>query len=166
MALITKDLFQYTSPNDSPGFQLWQVYGLWHRAINKALASCQLTHAQFLLLSSLQHLSSVNKAVTQVDLSNHATLDAMSTSKALRLLAGKLLIERNASVTDQRSKAISITAEGEKVLKTATKFITKAEVDFFTALRKEKHLGKFSEYLKEIIEYTNSTESKPNSGTE
>ncbi|MFY8033748.1 MAG: MarR family winged helix-turn-helix transcriptional regulator [Flexibacteraceae bacterium] len=162
MALITKDLFQYTSPNGSPGFQLWQVYGLWHRTVNKALASCQLTHAQFLLLASLQHLSSVNKAVTQVDLSNHATLDAMSTSKALRLLAGKLLIERNASATDQRSKAISITPEGEKVLKTATKLLTKAEVEFFSALRKEKHLSKFSEYLKEIIDYTDSSESKEN----
>jgi DNA-binding MarR family transcriptional regulator len=154
MALITKDFFYYSTPNGSPGFQLWQVYGLWHRAVNKALAPCQLTHAQFLLLASLQQLSKKNKVITQVDLANHATLDVMSTSKALRLLATKLLIERNASESDQRSKTISLTAEGEKVLKTATKVLTSTEIAFFTALRKEKHLIKFSEYLQGIIDFS------------
>ena len=153
MAQITKNFFQYTSPNESPGFQLWQVYGLWHRTVNKALAPCQLTHAQFLLLSSLNEISKSHNSVTQVDLANHTTLDAMSTSKALRLLATKLLIERIASTSDHRSKTISLTQEGEKVLKQATKLIVAAEINFFAALRKEKHLVKFAEYLKEIIDF-------------
>jgi DNA-binding MarR family transcriptional regulator len=156
MAIITKEFFHYTTPSGSAGFQLWQVYGMWHRAVNKSLVACQLTHAQFLLLSSLQHLSKFSKVVNQVDLALHATLDEMSTSKALRLLASKALIERTASETDQRSKSIKITSEGEAVLKDAIKIVTAAEVTFFTALRKEKHLVKFSDYLQEIIDYVSA----------
>jgi len=149
--MITKELFRYNSPDQSPGYQLWQVYMAWHRKVNKAMAPFQLTHAQFLLLSSLGHLQKKQSHINQVHLASHSKLDVMSTSKSIRLMEAKGLIIRTDDATDQRAKSLGLTEEGEKVLKKATKAMERMEMELFSALRKDKHIIRFSEYLDEIL---------------
>ena len=48
---------QFSEPEHSPGFLLWQVSSLWRRKIETALYPLGITHVQFVLLA--------NEAVTE-----------------------------------------------------------------------------------------------------
>ena len=48
--------FIFEKSEESTGFLMWKVTNLWQREIKKALKKFELTHSQFVLLSSIYWL--------------------------------------------------------------------------------------------------------------
>ncbi len=46
---------KFSGPNTSTGFLLWQATQSWQRKVGKALAEFDLTHVQFVLLTSCKY---------------------------------------------------------------------------------------------------------------
>jgi len=132
--MAKKIKFQFKKPEDSPGFLLAQVTILWQRKQKRVLDPLNLTHTQFVLLSSLAWLSRENDSVTQVDIANLSNSDRMMVSKVLRTLEEKKFITRHEHKTDTRAKIIKLTQEGAKVLQKALVRVEKADFDFFSAV--------------------------------
>ena len=127
-------LFEFESPDDSPGFLLWQVSHLWQRKIKAALDPLGLTHVQFVLLASVAWLSHEDDALTQVRLAAHAKTDVMMTSKVVRTLESKGLLQRTAHPADTRAKSLATTTEGHELLSRAIKVVNEVDREFFAAL--------------------------------
>jgi DNA-binding MarR family transcriptional regulator len=127
-------VFGVEKADDSSGFLLWQVTNLWQREIKKALSKFDLTHSQFVLLASTYWLSLHEQDVTQVRLSEHTKIDPMTTSKVLRTLQVKALLQRQEHHTDTRAKTVALTEKGKKVTKEAVKTVEKFDALFFSPL--------------------------------
>jgi DNA-binding MarR family transcriptional regulator len=145
--------FSVETPEDSPGFLLWQVTNLWQRELKKALEKLDLTHAQFVLLASTLWLSQHQEDVTQVILSSHTKIDPMTTSTVLRTLQKKGLLSRQEHSTDTRAKTVVLTANGQKIAKQAVKLVEKFDDDFFSPLG-----DKVKDFNKKIISLLQQTE--------
>jgi len=126
--------FHFKQPEESPGFLLWQVTMLWQRKMNRVLDPLDLTHTQFVLLASLGWLLKNNDQVTQVDIANHSNTDRMMVSKVLRTLENKSYIERREHPVDTRAKIITLTKNGEKILRKALKAVEQTDNLFFSPL--------------------------------
>ncbi|MEP7167704.1 MAG: MarR family transcriptional regulator [Candidatus Woesebacteria bacterium] len=127
-------IFSVETPEESPGFLLWQVTNLWQREIKKALEKYDLTQSQFVLLASLLWLSAKKDPLTQVALSVHTKIDPMTTSTVLRALETRSLLERQEHLTDTRAKTVSLTARGRSIAKLAVKTVEQFDGDFFRPL--------------------------------
>jgi DNA-binding MarR family transcriptional regulator len=130
-------IFQFKSPNDSPGYLLGQVTLLWQRKQKKVLDPLDLTQTQFALLCALAWLSNSTKIVTQIDIANQTNFDRMMVSKVLRTLEDKQFVTRQEHETDTRAKTIQLTKSGEKVLQKAIIEIENADIDFFETISKK-----------------------------
>lgn len=142
--------FQFKKPGDSPGFLLAQVTILWQRKQKWVLDPLNLTHTQFVLLSSLTWLSRENDSVTQVDIANLSNTDRMMVSKVLRTLEVKKFITRREHPTDTRAKIIKLTQQGAEVLQKAVVQVERADAQFFSAL--ETNLTSFNTTMTKLIE--------------
>lgn len=127
------------------GFLLWQASNAWQRQIRKTLAPLELTHVQYLLLETL---NAITEPVKQTALADAAGIDAMMTSKVLRVLLKKKLVQRRSTRTDARAFVVSLTAEGKKLLAKAKALTAKTEEDFFAKISKKK---KFAVGLMELL---------------
>lgn len=126
--------FSVAKAEDSSGFLLWQVTNLWQREIRKALEPFDLTHSQFVLLASTHWLTLNNLEVTQILLSSHTKIDPMTTSTVLRTLQTKGLLQRQEHLTDTRAKTVTLTNQGNKLVKHAVKAVEAFDKTFFDAL--------------------------------
>lgn len=142
--------FQFKRPEDSPGFLLAQVTMLWQRKQKRVLDPLNLTHTQFVLLSSLAWLSRENNSVTQVDIANLSNTDRMMVSKVLRTLEEKKFISRHEHKTDTRAKIIKLTQEGAEVLQKALVKVESVDFDFFSCI--ETNLKTFNKDLLKLID--------------
>ena len=131
-------LFEFESPDDSPGFLLWQVSNLWQRKIKAALDPMGLTHVQFVLLASVAWLGHDDDTLTQAKLAAHAKTDVMMTSKVLRTLESKGLIRRDAHPADTRAKSLVVTTEGHELLSRAIRVVNAVDQEFFGVLGVQK----------------------------
>jgi DNA-binding MarR family transcriptional regulator len=138
-------VFGFEKAEDSPGFLLWQVTNLWQREIKKALDKIGLTHSQFVLLASIYWLALHQQDVTQINLSDHTKIDPMTTSKVLRTLQTRGLLERREHHTDTRAKTVGLTDQGKKATKEAVKAVEKFDKMFFSPLG-----NKLSEFNKKL----------------
>ncbi len=127
-------VFGFEKADDSSGFLLWQVTNLWQREIKKALEKFDLTHSQFVLLASVYWLSLHQQDVTQINLSAHTKIDPMTTSKVLRTLQTKGLLQRQEHHTDTRAKTVALTDSGKKITKEAVKTVEQFDEFFFAPL--------------------------------
>jgi DNA-binding MarR family transcriptional regulator len=142
--------FSVETAEESSGFLLWQVTMLWQRKVRQALEQYDLTHSQFVLLTSLHWLLIHNKDVTQIVLSNHSKIDPMTTSAVLRTLQKKGLIKRQEHSTDTRAKKLSITNKGKELVKKAVVTVEQTDRNFFTLLG--DRTKNFNEMLVELRE--------------
>ena len=111
--------FSFKTPEDSPGFMLWQLTCQWQREQRQALVKLGLTHAQFVVLASILWLSThVNECVMQRHITEHSKIDKMSVSDLITTLEQKKLLKRVPHPEDGRAQSLSLTAKGrERVLK-------------------------------------------------
>ncbi|PQL90728.1 MarR family winged helix-turn-helix transcriptional regulator [Apibacter adventoris] len=137
---VDKDIFFTISENDITGFLLWKVNNYWQREFKKKFEKLELTHSQLFLLFGILHMNSLNKEVTQKDISVKAGIDPMTTSTVLRTLQKKGWINRKYNKKDSRTKLISITQNGKQIIEEASKIIHEFNNSFFKPLEdKQKY---------------------------
>jgi len=123
----------FGSPDESPGFLLWQVTNRWQAAQRAALKPFGLTHVQFVLLASLTWLDAEGP-VTQRELASLAATDPMMTSQVLRTLEGMGLVERLAHPQDGRARSLAVTHAGRELANRAVIAVEACDREFFGAL--------------------------------
>ncbi|MFN5317808.1 MAG: MarR family winged helix-turn-helix transcriptional regulator [Bacteroidia bacterium] len=121
-------------PEDNAGFIMWQVSMLWQRKLKNGLDKLGITHAQFLLLGALDHLSKEKTVVSQQDLARHIQIDKMMTSKILRTLQKKGLLTRKKNKVDTRLRSLALSEEGQALLGSAVKTVDRIDQDFLFGL--------------------------------
>jgi DNA-binding MarR family transcriptional regulator len=124
----------FSDPEDHPGFLMWQLGMLWQRKIKSGLDTIGITHAQFLLLASLDFVSTQKNIITQQDIARHCRIDKMMTSKILRILQKKGLLLRKKNKMDSRAKTLALSDSGIEVLTRAYKIIENTDGDFLVPL--------------------------------
>jgi DNA-binding MarR family transcriptional regulator len=118
----------------SPSYQLWRATNAWQRTARKALEPFGITHAQFLLLASVNILSGDSDRVCQADVARFADFDENMTSQLVKSLAERSYITRSRNPTDARARTVSITPEGRKVLHEAKAAVKPLVAEFFAPL--------------------------------
>lgn len=120
------------SPEASPGLALWRVTLRWQRQITAVLKPFDLTHVQFVLLTSAWWLTEEGaEQPSQRRLAEFADTDVMMTSQVLRTLERKDLIERRSDPADARSKVISVTDTGRSLALRAVRDVEAVDHEFF-----------------------------------
>jgi len=120
-AVTTAAAADGATPAQSVGYLLWHACRLWRRELSAALAPLNLTYAEWGLLGSLHWLAPPDPArapgagPTQREVADHAGIDAMVASEALRSLERRGLVRREASPRDRRARALALTTEGARL---------------------------------------------------
>jgi DNA-binding MarR family transcriptional regulator len=109
------------------GFSLWRSAMRWQRSLNEALRPLELTHTQFLLLScAVRAQEHAQDTVTQRAIAQEAGLDEATTSRVVRALEERGLLDRGPTFGDQRAWRVIVTDKGRRLLKTATPLAERA----------------------------------------
>jgi DNA-binding MarR family transcriptional regulator len=128
---------RYEGPAASPGFALWRVATVWQRAVRAALVEVELTHAQFVLLTSAAWLEAESgprgEPVTQAAIAAQASTDAVMTSEVLRTLERKRLVRRSPHPNDARARCIAVTPAGRRLVRRAVALVERVDEAFFGA---------------------------------
>jgi len=103
------------SDDAATGYLLWRVTTKWRAAVDRAVASLGLTHAQYTLLASLYGLSRTGAEPSQRELADFAGLEPIFVSKLARALEqGGLLVRAN-HPADPRAVRLTLTGHGTAV---------------------------------------------------
>jgi len=130
----------YDAPGQSLGYLLWHACRLWRRELSAGLAPIGLTYAEWGLLASLHWLAPPDPArmpgtgPTQREVGDHAGIDEMVASEALRSLERRELVRREASARDRRARALAITAEGARLALASVATVREADRRIFAPL--------------------------------
>ena len=125
---------EFTTPDESPGFLLWQVSTLWQRKQRQALAALELTHMRFVLLAGIIWLEKKDLHLSQAQLASHAKTDLTMTSQVLRTLEKRGYITRLSHPKDTRAFSLVSTAKGKEVIAKALVIVEQVDRDFFSLL--------------------------------
>jgi DNA-binding MarR family transcriptional regulator len=98
------------------------------------LAPYDLTHVQFVLLTTLWWLAEHEAPPTQARLAERAATDTMMTSQVLRRLEGRGLLERQVDPQDARARRLVLTPAGRELLAPALAAVERADRAFFGPL--------------------------------
>jgi len=128
-----ENLTTFTKPEESPGYLLWHVSLAWRRLIEETLKPLNLTHPQFVVLTTTAWLMRNGESITQIDISKASGLDPNTTSQVLRGLELKNFIKRTRFL-NERSKNPELTDLGSKTLAQALPAVEKADAKFFKSL--------------------------------
>jgi DNA-binding MarR family transcriptional regulator len=114
------------------GFSLWRAAMRWQRGVDAALAEVELTHTQYLVLSSADAIGNdAKQALTQRAIANRAGLDEVTTSRLVRALAERGLLERERTAGDARALRVIVTRKGVRALRAAAPLVRAAAKRFF-----------------------------------
>ena len=127
---------------DYLGFSLWEASNLWQKELLKRLSEVNITHVQFLILKAVYELEVNHEEKTQIRIAKQARTDVMMTSKVIRTLIDKGLLERDLHAIDKRAFRISITKQGKKNLKRGMEVVNNLDNSFFKAAKSVKKLKK------------------------
>ena len=126
--------FRHADADESPGFLLWKITALWQRALSAVLDRFGITQTQYAILASLRWSEEQRLPATQTHLAQHARLDKMTLSKAIRRLEDNGLVKRAPSSEDARATDVRFTAKGRKTTEAAIVAIEEADDVFFSSL--------------------------------
>lgn len=135
---MPKQPFGFDTPEDSPGFLLWQTTITWQRLIKKALESYDVSHAQFVIMAVLLWLEGQDKAVTQIEIVRMTKLDKMTVSKSLKSLVTSGLVKREEHAEDTRAKTVTLTPKGKTLVSKLVPIVENVDSDFFKDLQKKE----------------------------
>ena len=125
--------FRHADADASPGFLLWKVTALWQRRLAALLESFGITQTQYAILASLRWLEERQQPTTQTDLAQHAKLEKMTLSKAIRRLEADGLVRRTPSSSDGRATQVRLSAKGRKLTDAAIVAVEAADDAFFAS---------------------------------
>ena len=103
----------------TPGHLVWRLSMKWRVAVDRALAPMGLTHAQYVLLSTLFGLERAGRTPSQRELADETGLEALYVSKLARALDTDGLIERTRDAADTRTVRLTLTDRGREVVRPA-----------------------------------------------
>ena len=126
--------FRHEEADDSPGFLLWKITALWQRTLASVLGDFGITQTQYAILASLRWREEHKLSATQTDLAEHAKLDKMTLSKAIRRLEDEGVVKRAPSSSDGRATDVRLTAKGRNMTQAAIIAIEDADDAFFASL--------------------------------
>lgn len=126
--------FKHVKPDDSAGFLLWKITALWQRKLAEVLDEFGITQTQYAMLASLKWFDEKSEPTTQAHLVEHAKIDKMTVSKAIRNLEADGLVLREQSSIDSRATNVRFTPKGKKIIQKAIVAIEIADDDFFSGL--------------------------------
>ena len=115
------------------GDLLWQVTLSWQRAIRATLEPHDLTHAQYVLLSSALVLGEAG-APTPHEIAEHAGTDPVLAGQVLRRLAARQLVTRQLDDADPKLRRIVLTDTGRALLAAAAEDVAITDAEFFVLL--------------------------------
>lgn len=119
------------------GATIWHIGKKWRYAMEKALKPLNITFPQFVLLTTLAHITKDGKKVTQMEVSRLADLDAKGSSQVFIALEEKKYIKRK-HTGDGKCIHPSTTPLGKKIIEQGIELIEKAEIDFFAEFTKKQ----------------------------
>ena len=120
------------SAGASSGFLLWHATLRWQRLVGAALKAEELTHVQFLILSTAWWFGRSGRLPSQSEVAEHAGLDRVMTSQVARQLERDGLIERAVDPLDTRLRRISITPRGTSIAERAVAVLDRVDREFFS----------------------------------
>ena len=126
--------FLYEHAEESPGLQLWKLTKLWQNGAVTALQPFGLTQTQYAILASLRWFEEHDLQPTQRHLGDHANIDKMTLSKAIRRLEAAGLVTRRGASHDARATEIGFTARGRRTIAKAVVAVESADETFFARL--------------------------------
>lgn len=126
--------FKHETADDSAGFLLWKITALWQRKLATVLARFGITQTQYAILASLRWFEEKGEPTTQAHLVEHARIDKMTLSKAIRKLEEAALVLREPSPSDSRAVNVHFTARGRETVEQAVVAIENADEAFFSCL--------------------------------
>lgn len=100
----------------TPGYLVWRLSIKWRVAVDRALAPLGLTHAQYVLLSSLLGMEEAGCRPGQRELADHTGLEALYVSKLARTLESAGLVERVRDPADTRVVRLGLTDRGREAV--------------------------------------------------
>lgn len=100
----------------TPGYLVWRLSMKWRVAVDRALVPRGLTHAQYVLLSSLFGMQRAGLQPSQRELADHTGLEALYVSKLARTLETDGLIERTRDPKDTRAVRLALTDRGREAV--------------------------------------------------
>jgi DNA-binding MarR family transcriptional regulator len=124
---------------------LWRAANAWQREVRGIVKSQGLTQAQFVLLLGLCHLEersgAAPTAITQRALAEYCGVDTAMASQVLRQLeaAGHL---RRAPGADARSRALHLSASGQRAVDDIAPEVGAADARFFAVLGENAEMFK------------------------
>jgi DNA-binding MarR family transcriptional regulator len=118
------------------GDLLWQVTLSWQRAIRATLEPHDLTHAQYVLLSSAAVLGE-DGAPTPHEIAEHAGTDPVLAGQVLRRLAARQLVTRQLDDADPKLRRIVLTDNGRALLAAAAEDVAITDAEFFVVLGRD-----------------------------
>lgn len=130
--------FKHENADDSAGFLLWKITALWQKKLSEVLSEFGITQTQYAILASLKWFEQQGEPTTQTHIVEHAKIDKMTLSKAIRKLEEGGLVLRGSSFSDSRAVNVQITAQGQTVIQKAIVAIEKADDDFFSCLTEQQ----------------------------
>jgi DNA-binding MarR family transcriptional regulator len=114
--------------------QLWKLTKLWQNGAVTALQPFGLTQTQYAILASLRWFEEHDLQPTQRHLGDHANIDKMTLSKAIRRLEAAGLVTRRGASHDARATEIGFTARGRRTIAKAVVAVESADETFFAGL--------------------------------
>ncbi|MET8760882.1 MarR family transcriptional regulator [Lentzea sp. NPDC004782] len=109
-----------SSAEATPGHLVWRLAMKWRTAVDRALDPLGLTHAQYVVLSSLLGLD----RPSQRELADHTGLEPLYVSKLARALESSGLIERTRDKVDTRTVRLALTPQGRSVVEPAVTLVS------------------------------------------
>ena len=118
----------------STGLLFIRAYHKWHGLIKNELKSIDLTHPQFVVLTTLAALVRQQEWVSQTDIARFSDMDVMTVSQIIRLLVKKELIMREVHPKDSRANIILLTDMGLQKVNQALPLVEGIDQTFFGKL--------------------------------
>ena len=136
--------------DEAIGLQFIKVYNIWHNRIKSKLNEIELTHPQFIVLTSLGYLQLSKQEVTQVMVSATSEMDVMTVSQVLRILEKKGYIKRDSHSRDTRAKFLTLTKKGIAIMNQALPIVENIDQQIFGALGEQEAI--FQQNLSYLIQ--------------
>ena len=130
------------------GLLIWKTSNFWQSKLRKLLINYKVSLNEYLILKSIDALSSAQITVYQNEIANFIGIDISVTSVTLKLLEEKKYIIRRFK-SDNRRKNIHITNEGEELFNIIHPLLEEEENRLFNKLNNETF--NFTNSLKLIL---------------